>query len=65
MEVSAELAKQWSQVAEYQSALERVLGKGAAAMLVGELRREETALHAHARNLFGNWLQACVLNAST
>jgi GMP synthase-like glutamine amidotransferase len=61
VEISAELAKQWSQVAAYRAALERVLGAGAAAKVVGDVSREEKALHAYARSMFENWLDACAL----
>jgi GMP synthase-like glutamine amidotransferase len=61
VEISAGLAKQWSQVAAYKAALERVLGAGAAAKVVGDVSREEKALHAYARGMFENWLRACSL----
>jgi hypothetical protein len=52
------LAKQWSQVPAYRAALERVLGVGAATKVVGDLSREEKALHSYARSMFENWLDA-------
>ena len=61
LEISADLAKQWSQVPAYKSALERVLGAGAAAKVVGEVSRKEKTLHIFARSMFNNWLHACSL----
>jgi hypothetical protein len=58
VEISADLAKQWSQVPAYRAALERVLGVGAATKVVGDLSREEKALHSYARSMFENWLDA-------
>ena len=61
VEISADLAKQWSQVAAYRAALERVLGAGAAAKVVGDVSREEKAMHSYARSMFENWLKTCAL----
>jgi len=55
------LAKQWSQVPAYKAALERVLGVGAATKLVGDVSREQKALHSYARSMFENWLKACAI----
>ena len=57
VEVSAEMAEQWSQVPDYRAALERMLGAGAASQVVGDLRREQQTLHSCARRMFENWLQ--------
>ena len=59
VEISADLAKQWSQVPAYRAALERVLGVGAATKVAGDVSREEKALHSYARSMFENWLHAC------
>lgn len=59
LEISPDLVKQWCQVPEYQAALERVLGAGAVAKVVGEVSREEKALRSYARSMFENWLKAC------
>ena len=61
MEISADLAMQWSQVPAYREALERVLGVGAATKVVGDVSRGEKALHSYARSMFENWLHACAL----
>ena len=62
VEISADLAKQWSQVPAYKASLEPVLGVGAATKLVGDVSREEKALHSYARSMFENWLEACALS---
>ena len=59
VEISAELVEQWSQVPAYKTALERVLGIGAAAKVAGDVRREQKALQRFARSMFENWLEAC------
>jgi GMP synthase-like glutamine amidotransferase len=57
MEVTAGLVKQWSQVPAYQAALERVLGAGGAAKMLGDIIREQRVLHSYARSMFENWLR--------
>ena len=61
VEISAALAKQWSQVPDYKAALERVLGAGTATKVVGDVSRVEKVLHSYARSMFNNWLHACAL----
>ena len=58
LEVSADMAEQWSQVPNYAAALERVLGAGAARNVVGEVLQDQATLHSYARRMFENWLQA-------
>ena len=58
VEISADMAEQWSQVPAYAAALERLLGAGAARKVVGEVFREQETLHSYARRIFENWLQA-------
>jgi GMP synthase-like glutamine amidotransferase len=65
VEVSADMAAQWSQVPAYKVALERVLGAGAATKLVGDVTHEQKGLHSYARRLFENWLEACALTCSS
>ncbi len=60
VEISADLAKQWSQVPAYKAALEGVLGAGAATKVAGDVSRAETVLHSYARAMFQKWLHACV-----
>lgn len=59
LEISAEMAEQWSQVPDYAAALERSLGAGAARNVVGDVLRVKETLHSHARRMFENWLKAC------
>ena len=59
VEISADLAKQWSQVPAYRAVLERVLGVGATTKVVGDVSRAEKALHSYARSMFNKWLHAC------
>ena len=61
VEISADLARQWSQVPDYKAALERVSGVGAAAKVVGDVSRAQGVLHSYARSMFENWLKACEL----
>jgi GMP synthase-like glutamine amidotransferase len=61
VEISADLAKQWSQVPAYKAALERMSGVGAATKVVGDVTREQDVLHSYARSMFENWLKACEL----
>ena len=58
VEVSAEMAAQWSQVPEYRTGLERVLGADAAARVVGDVNREAKVLRSYAKGMFENWLKA-------
>jgi len=59
LEISAEMAEQWSQVPDYAAALERSLGAGAASKVVRDVLRVKKTLHSHARRMFENWLKAC------
>jgi len=59
LEISPEMAEQWSQVPDYAAALERSLGAGAARKVVSEVLRVKETLHSHARQMFENWLKAC------
>ena len=59
VEISADMAEQWSQVSAYAAALERVLGAGAATKVADEVLREQETLHSYARRMFENWLKAC------
>ena len=61
VEISADLAKQWSQVPAYKEALERVSGAGAATRVVDEVGREQAVLRSYARSMFENWLKASEL----
>jgi hypothetical protein len=53
--------KGWCQVPEYKSALERVLGAGAATKVLVDVSRAEEELRSHARSMFESWLKTCAL----
>jgi len=59
VEISADMAEQWSQVPAYAAALERVLGAGSARKVADDVLREQETLHSFARRMFENWLKAC------
>ena len=56
VEVSPELAREWAAVPEYTAALEQVLGPGALDELITRLEAHGAEMTAHARTLFGRWL---------
>jgi GMP synthase (glutamine-hydrolysing) len=56
LEVSPEMAREWSLVPEYAASLESVLGAGAAGRLLDELAARADELRGHARALFRRWL---------
>jgi GMP synthase (glutamine-hydrolysing) len=56
LEVSPEMAREWSLVPEYAASLESVLGAGAAGRLLDELAARADELRGHARSLFRRWL---------
>ncbi|HEY2219513.1 MAG TPA: type 1 glutamine amidotransferase [Gaiellaceae bacterium] len=56
LEVSPEMAQEWSHVPEYAASLESVLGPGAAGRLLDELAARADELRGHARALFRRWL---------
>ena len=56
LEVSPEMAREWSQVPEYAASLESVLGAGAAGRVLDELAARADELRGHARELFRRWL---------
>jgi GMP synthase-like glutamine amidotransferase len=60
LEVSPALAREWAEVPEYASSLERVLGPGALDRLVAELETESETMAAHATMLFEHWLDRVV-----
>jgi GMP synthase (glutamine-hydrolysing) len=60
VEVTAELAAEWTAIPEYAHSLETVLGAGSAGPLLDELTRTLPVMRGVARTLFGNWLDAFV-----
>ena len=57
LEVSREMADEWAHVPEYADALERVLGPGAATVLVDQLSGRANEMRAHGRQMFERWLE--------
>ncbi len=60
VEVSVHLARQWAEVPEYSTALDRVLGPGSLPKLIDGLAEQEGAMAEHARAMFGRWLASSV-----
>ncbi len=60
LEVSPAMAREWAEVPEYSAALDRVLGSGALARLIGELEAQADEMRAQARAVFGRWIDTCV-----
>jgi len=58
LEVSPALAREWATVPAYAESLERMLGPGALAALIGELETHAPALASSARLLFERWFRA-------
>ena len=56
LEVSPEMARDWSEVPVYRDSLERTLGPGAFEALLHELAGRADELNASGRALFSNWL---------
>jgi GMP synthase (glutamine-hydrolysing) len=56
LEVSVEMALEWSGVPEYSEYLEGVLGPGSLPRLVGELERRADEIIGYGRRIFENWL---------
>ena len=63
VEVSPELAREWADVPEYAEALERVLGPGALADLIGRVEEHAAEMTRNAKTLFQRWLD--LANASS
>jgi len=64
VEVSPDLAREWAEVPEYASSLERTLGPGALDRLIAELESESTTMAEHATGLFERWLDRVVTPAA-
>jgi GMP synthase-like glutamine amidotransferase len=61
LEVSTEMAREWADVPEYATSLERVLGAGATADFVARIEEWSEEMLAHGRSLFERWLDAVVI----
>jgi GMP synthase (glutamine-hydrolysing) len=57
LELSREMAEEWTRVPAYAEALARVLGPGSAAALVDKLAEHADELRQHGRRLFERWLE--------
>lgn len=62
LEVSVQMATEWSMVPEYKESLERVLGPSAMEGLVSDLRAQSDGMLAAARLMFDQWLRVTVDN---
>jgi GMP synthase (glutamine-hydrolysing) len=58
VELTSDLAAQWTGIPEYARSLAAVLGPGSAGVLLAELAQSLPAMSNVARTLFGNWLDA-------
>ncbi len=58
LEVSTQMAREWSRVPEYGEYLDRVLGPGSLPRLIAELGEREGELRSHGRAMFERWLAA-------
>jgi len=58
LEVTPQMACEWSEVPEYAESLERTLGPGAFPALLRELDERGEQLNGWARRLFAQWLDA-------
>jgi GMP synthase-like glutamine amidotransferase len=65
LEVSPEMARDWALVPEYAASLESALGAGSAGPLIDELAARAGAMQAHARSLFGRWLELATMTRDT
>ncbi|MEO8092724.1 MAG: type 1 glutamine amidotransferase [bacterium] len=56
LEVTGEMAREWSLVPAYRDSLAKTLGEAQGAAFIAEVERREAELHPIARRLFANWL---------
>jgi GMP synthase-like glutamine amidotransferase len=64
LEVSPDLAREWAEVPEYATSLERMLGPGALDHLIEELESASGTMAEHATGLFERWLDHVVTPAA-
>jgi GMP synthase (glutamine-hydrolysing) len=57
LELSREMAEEWTQLPAYAEALDRVLGPDSSAALVDKLAEHADELRQHGRRLFERWLE--------
>ena len=63
LEVSAEMAREWAEVPEYVSSLERTLGADGAPAFLAEIEENADAMRSEGRALFERWLDRVALAA--
>jgi GMP synthase (glutamine-hydrolysing) len=56
LEVTGEMAREWSQVPAYRRSLAETLGEERGAAFISDVERRADELHPAARRLFSNWL---------
>ena len=56
LEVTGEMAREWSEVPAYSRSLGETLGEARGAAFIADVARREGELHPGARRLFANWL---------
>jgi GMP synthase (glutamine-hydrolysing) len=56
LEVTGEMAREWSLVPAYRDSLAATLGEARGAAFIADVGRREAELHPIARRLFANWL---------
>ena len=61
LEVSAEMAREWAEVPEYVTSLERTLGSENASAFLAEIEDRADEMRTSARALFERWLDRIVL----
>jgi len=64
LEVSAEMAREWAQVPEYVSSLERTLGRGGAPAFLAAIEQRADDMRAAGRVLFERWLDVAAVAAA-
>jgi GMP synthase (glutamine-hydrolysing) len=57
LEVTGEMAREWSQVPAYRRSLADTLGKERGAAFIADVEHRAGELHPPARRLFSNWLE--------
>ena len=64
LEVSGAMAREWVDVPAYEASLDRALGPGGAAALLGAVEEHGDEMLAHGRTLFERWLDLVVQAAA-
>ena len=61
LEVSGEMAREWAEVPEYVSSLERTLGSAGAPAFLAAIEEQADEMRGAGRALFERWLDRVVL----